>query len=531
MIKCSKEIGFTNKQLWLDNVPSDIYLNPLIKKYNYKEQRCIINPIIGEYDDPGSQKQGPVSINLSERGNLWICGMTGSGKTTLLSTIIFSTVIHHSTDEVNIFVIDLITDSLKGLANIPQVADVIGSTEVDKINKIFYFLKNEIERRKKVLSVEGISFRSAVEKGKVPFPTLVVCVNGYDVLYDSYFELTDEVFTALVRDGFRVGIIFILTSTGGITSKLESSFSQKLALRFASPDEYMTVFESTNGIIPQDTPGRGLIDLGNVYEFQVCQVFDQEKYEEEFNNLVKQLKNTFPKAKGMPEMPKVVSYESVQNEIVTLDSVPIGFEMISNCVHYFDFDNLINLVLYSEKMHAQGFVVALIKVLKKLTNTKIIWIDALDTDVEIEGIKRFNNSFGNLANSLYGSIVDKKSTDKNAEKIIFVVNGYRHVEAYLEKARKENPNTKTIDDLIVAAIGSENYKFVLLETANAKSIDDRPWIDYYDYNRGILLARDPDDQEILDISTTGLPSEAKYTRDVALSIDQGIPTMIKFIRR
>ncbi|MBQ6476961.1 MAG: type VII secretion protein EssC [Bacilli bacterium] len=531
LIDCAKEIGFTNKQLWLDNVESNIFLNPLIKKYQYKEKKCIINPLIGEYDDPGNQKQGPVSINLSEKGNLWICGMTGSGKTTLLSTMIFSTVIHHSTDEVNIFVIDLITDSLKRLSQIPQVADVIVSSEHDRINKIFYFLRNEIERRKKILSVEGITFRSAAEKGKLPFPTLVVYVNGYDVLYDSYFELTDEIFTSITRDGLRVGIIFVLTSTRGINGKLEGSFSQRLALRFANQDDYYNVFDNINGIIPLDTPGRGLIDLGDIYEFQVCQVFDPDKYEDEFNGLVKQLKNAFPNAKGMPEMPKVVSYESVKNEIVTLDSVPIGFETISNCVHYFDFDNLINLVLYSEKIHAQGFEVALIKVLKKLENTKIVWLDALEVDEEIDGVKRYDSSFGNLTKSLYNSVIEKKSTNVNAEKIIFIISGYKAIESYLEKAKAEDKDAKTIDDLIVSSIGAKNYRFVLLESADTKSVDSRPWIDYYDYNRGILLSRSPDDQEIFDLDDANLSADTKYTRDIALSINQGIPTMIKYIRK
>ena len=532
LIECSKQIGFKNTQLWLDNIPDNIYLYDLIEKYKYKEKKGIINPIIGEYDDPSNQKQGPVNVNISEKGNLWICGMTGSGKTTLLSTIIYSTIVQHSTEEVNIFIVDFVTESLRIFAKAPQVADIVGSGEHDRINKVFYYLKNEVERRKKILSLKGQSFVSLAEKGEAPFPTILVCINGYDVLYDAYFDLVEDVFTPLARDSSRVGIQFVMTSTGGISAKLESSFPQRLALRFVDADEYLTVLDKTNNIVPIDTPGRGLVSLDDVYEFQVSQIFKEDDFNKNLNYIITKLATLFPKAKGIPSMPKVVSYENVKDELVSLDSVPIGYEMISNCVKNFDFDNLINLVLYAEPVHGQGFETALIKVLKKIPNTKIVWIDALGTTTEIEGVQCYNNSYGNLAKSLYKSILEKKSLDSKAEKIIFVIGGYSAIQKYLEKSKEESDDVKTLDDLMVAAIGSENYKFILFDSSRIRSIDDRPWIDYYDYDRGILLATDPEEQEIFDIDRSiSTSDETKYTRDIATAINQGIATVIKYIRK
>ena len=222
-------------------------------------------------------------------------------------------------------------------------------------------------------------------------------------------------------------------------------------------------------------------------------------------------------------MPKVVSYDNVKDEIVTLDSVPIGFETTSNCVSFFNFDNLVNLVLYAEPLHGQGFAPALIKILKHVKNSKIVWIDALEIATEIDGVKRYSSSYGNLTKSLYNSIVEKKSSDPNSEKIIFVVSGYGAIQKYLKDAKKDgDEDIHTLDDLIVAAIGSENYKFILMDSADIKSIDSCKWIDYYDYDRGILLARDPSEQEIFDLY---------YGDNLTMQeINQGIPTMIKYIR-
>ena len=533
LIECSKKIGFTNKQLWLDNVPKDLLLYPLINKYKYGEKVGIINPIVGEYDDPSNQKQGPVSINITEKGNLWICGMTGSGKTTLLSTLIYSTIISHSPKEVNLFILDLVTENLRIYSKAPQVADIVTANEHDRINKLIYFLKNEIDRRKKILALTGKTFKSLSEKGENHFPALLICINGYDVLFDSYYDLLDEVLTPVIRESGRVGINFVLTSTSSISSKLEANFPQRIALRFVDPSDYLNVFESTNGIIPIDTPGRGLVDLGDIYEFQVAQIFKEEEFETNLAIINNKLNELFQKAEGIPNMPKVVSYENVKNELVSIDSVPIGYEMISNCVCFYNFDNLINLVLYDDPSHAQGFEIGLIKVLKRIKNTKIVWLDALETEVEIENVKRYSSSFGNLAKSLYKTINEKKSNDPQAEKIIFIISGYSSIEKYLEKTKKEGDSEiKTLDNLIMAAIGSTNYKFILIDSANIKSIDNSEWIDYYDYNRGILLARDPEDQEIFEIDESiGSNGDIKYTRDIATVINQGISTIIKYIRK
>ena len=287
------------------------------------------------------------------------------------------------------------------------------------------------------LDISGKRLLSAIEKGENIFPTLLVFINGYDVFYDSYYDLLDEVFSPLLRDSGRVGIHFVLSSTSGLTSKLEANFPQKLALRFNEATDYLVVFENATSILPTDTPGRGLIDFGDIYEFQVAQMFHEEELENNLKYVIDKLCSLFPKAKGIPVMPKVVSYENMRNEIVSLDSVPIGFETISNCVCSYDFNNLVNLVLYSEPSHAQGFQVPLIRVLQKIENIKIIWIDSLDVSVEIDGLRRYSSSFGNLCSSLYNSIIEKKSSDATTEKVIFIISGYGKLEKYLKKSKKD----------------------------------------------------------------------------------------------
>ena len=98
------EDDYQNHQLWLDNIPSKIFYQKTVNKYKPKVELNNIDSLIGEYDDPENQNQGYVSLPITTGGNTVIVGANGMGKNTLLSTFIFSTIINHNCDEVNIYI-------------------------------------------------------------------------------------------------------------------------------------------------------------------------------------------------------------------------------------------------------------------------------------------------------------------------------------------------------------------------------------------------------------------------------------------
>ena len=92
--------------MWLDKIPDIIYVDKLKEKYNYTKLPYIINPVIGEYDDPSNQKQELLTLDLSHNGNTIIYGGSGSGKSTLVSDVIYSSIIDHDANEVNFYIMD-----------------------------------------------------------------------------------------------------------------------------------------------------------------------------------------------------------------------------------------------------------------------------------------------------------------------------------------------------------------------------------------------------------------------------------------
>lgn len=530
LIDCAKSIGFENKQLWLDNVPENIYLYDLYKKYPAPNKKFIISPLIGEYDDPMNQKQGSVHLNVTEFGNTWISGIYGSGKTTLLSTFIYSTCVNYSSFEVNFYIVDLLAENLKMYNSFPQVGDFISSSEPSKLKKLFSYLNQEVSKRKVYFSDKGSTFLNDAKKGESKYPNIIVVINGMDVFTDQYDDLFNEVFIPLARDCNRFGIYFMISSTSSLSVMVENSFPQKIAMRYLDTSEYNLLFTKANGIIPSINPGRGLIELDNVYEFQTCLIFDDINFDNNIKYIENQLNSSLPKSKSLPVMPRVVSYDSVKNEIVSLNNLPIGIDLVSNCTTLYDMSRFVNLIVYNGQKTCASFVSGISEVINTLDNTKVIILDSNGVDNEIDEIKVFTSNFKKLCVGLKKNIIEKKSTDENSEKVIFIISGYTAINNHLLKLKNENEDEEivTIDDLIVSAIGAVNFKFIVLVDKETQSIDTKSWSDYIDSGYGILLGTDKDDQELISFGDSY--DDVKVNRDVGVVIEDYKIKYIKYVR-
>ena len=139
--------------LWLDEIPNSIYLNKLEEKYNYNKEKYILNPIVGEYDDPFNQKQHLLTLPLSTEGNTIIYGASGSGKENFLKTMIYSLIKDHTVEEFNLYIIDLGSETLKIFENASHVGDIIYSQNSEKVGNLLKMLLEEVQKRKN--TVEG----------------------------------------------------------------------------------------------------------------------------------------------------------------------------------------------------------------------------------------------------------------------------------------------------------------------------------------------------------------------------------------
>lgn len=526
----AKKENLKFSKLWLDNVPEVIYYDNLVKKYNKKSKPYIIEPLIGEYDDPSNQNQGCVMLPITDVGNIYICGITGSGKTTLLSEIIYSTIINHNSDEVNIYIVDLGTEKLKKFAKAPQVGDVLTSAEPEKIKFLFYMLKDERDRRFTYYSQNGGSFDSDVKNGKSPFPNILVIINDFDVFKEAFDDLYENDFSSLSRNCAKVGIYLIITSTlaNSLGYMIEGNFPKRVMLNMGDATEYANYFN--NAPIPKKNPGRGVIEIMEQgYEFQVPLIFEETTYDAKISYILNQLSKYLTKhAKKVPVVPEEVTIDMLRGKIKKLNDVPIGVNIKTAQISTFDFAETLSVCTSENHSAAKKFFPKLFEILSEIAETKIIVINSLK-ELKIEetsNIKYYDNSYDKVINVINKKI-SKYFENESTENIIVVFLGYNLLQRKLEKLKEDDDEIVTIEDLIYNAKSINNFKFILYDKEEALSrLGDGKIDSLFKRSRGLWIGKGFDGQQTFDVINQY--TDAVITNSNVVMVEHGQANYIKY---
>ena len=503
IINVSNNYNFKIRKLWLDDIPSQIYVQNLQEKYSnvLKNERFIINPVVGEYDDPTNQSQGVVTLPITTNGNCVIAGNSGSGKSTFLSTFIYSTIVSHSTDEVNFYILDFGRENLKKFQKAPQVSDVLTIEDKDKISILFNRIKHEIQVRKKILSEKDLDFLSYNLKGSFnPMPNIIVIINGFDAFADQFSDFVDEHYLALIRECTKYGIYFLVaeTSPNAMMSTYLDQFNQKIAFKFNDESSYQDFINAKNP--PKDEPGRGIVTINDEnYQFQTALITTEDTSFDYLNNVFEQLNKQLKKTSPVPLMPSVINAESFANEVITLDRVPIGFDMFTIEKVYFDFSSYISVIISSKQKMLSSFIKSLTNVTSRISNNKVIVIDGTQKYTSLkndENIKYYDGNFAKLNEYLLANV------DKGNESLLIYVFGYenikKHLKEYMEKEENVGKTIITLEELMFKANSSKNYKFVICGTYSSQSFfENESWFSLMPNKTGIAIYESFYDQEFL----------------------------------
>lgn len=339
--------------MWLEPIRPIILLDDLKRKYKYKPKKFVINPVIGEYDDPAHQKQCLLNLPLSKNGNTIIFGSAGSGKTSFLNAMIYSLISEHSPEEVNLYLLDFASETLRAFKDAPQVGDVIVSHEEEKVKNLFKMLQAECENRKKLFSDFGGDYDAYISNSGSTLPSIVVAINNYAAFSELYEDL-DYVITNLTRDGIKYGVYFVITAAAvnNVRFRLSQNFNLHYALQLNDETDYSTIVGRTEGLYPSKYKGRGLVKIEELYEFQTASLIENGSV---FSFIKEYCKNVSKKHKGkkascVPVLPDMVN-EDFLKEYVTNKSgtvIPIGVETSSLDINNYDFGKrYINYILSS----------------------------------------------------------------------------------------------------------------------------------------------------------------------------------------
>ena len=407
------EENISVRPLWLKPIPARIVASDIEKKYNYKTEKFVLNPVVGEYDDPFNQNQNILTLPLSSEGNCLVYGASGNGKTTFMTTLAHSLVRNYSVEELNLYIMDFGAETLKAYENAPAVGGVVTSSDAEKVNNLFKLLRKEFDSRRQLFADFGGAYSSYIKSGQKSVPNIVVLINNY-VGFSEQFETLEETFGLLTRDGTKYGIYFVvsLNTSNAMRYRYIQNFKQVCTMQLNDSTEYSLVVGRTDGLIPSKFKGRGLVLLDKVYEFQtaICaDVDDQYEYIRAYCKEQAENSNSF--AKRIPVLPDFVKCEDVADSIGSIESIPLGIESRSINAAVADVKaKYIYPVVSSEIYVMQNFAQEFSKVVGKLQNCRVDIIDPLKWVNEETGrAKVYSSDFNNIAEEIYEDVLKRNN--------------------------------------------------------------------------------------------------------------------------
>lgn len=523
----SKKENIVTQKMWLDKIPEVILLNDIKQKYNYKPTPYLINPVIGEYDNPSAQLQGLLNLNLSD-GNTVIYGKSGSGKENLLSTILWSTCVEHVPDEVNFYIIDCGAEVLKMFYKFPHVGEIATVDEQEKIINILMYADEEIERRKDAYADYAGSYKNYCENSGSKDPLLIFIINNYEIFSETYSKIAEGIQT-MYRDGSKYGIHFILTctTTNSLRMRTTQYFNNKIALQLADGGDYRGLLGAPKGLVPAKSFGRGIISKDDTgYEFQTANITDLKQLNNVIKSAAEQLNAAYTtRAKKIKSVPNIVTLNDVVVDNLSLSNLPIGYDINTKDIYSYNFtESKFNIIIGNDLPNKFYFVVALIKQIKKIQNINFKIIDFVNAfDGDYEGIKVIKNNFDNEFAIINNEIANEKKINVTNIYMIIGASGL---------SNKLTPQGKQIvNNLFMVSNKFERSYFIFVDNySDYKNLQLEPWYQsQVDTTNGIWLGSEVGSQMSINISNLSLEDKKLNFDFMGFAVKKGSHTIIKYV--
>lgn len=393
---------------WVPPLEEVLYVTDILneEEYFYNKNKdslkLEVTPIVGIIDNPQMQKKSKFKYNFTEDGNLVILGASGYGKTTLLQTLILSTALTYSSKDVNMYILDFGTRTLKIFEELPQVGGVILSDDDDALRNFIMMIKKEIIRRKRMFSSYGASSLSnyRVASGNY-LPHIIIMIDNY-IAFKELFETYEDDIIFFSREGATLGISMVVTGTtlSTISFRMVSNFKMKTSFTCVDTSEYGNIFNKM-GLKLTSLKGRALAEDGQVNEMQVALPGHSEEEVErisEINNYIRTIKekSNGETAVPIPTIPDTVKLQDMIKEI-EMDYpdqkllVPCGFNTDDLENKYISLANYPLLTIVgSAKSGKSNMIKNIVQTFEKFyTQTEFVIFDSSNSG--LRNIKENNN--------------------------------------------------------------------------------------------------------------------------------------------
>ena len=455
IIDTAKTQNFQISSLWLSSIPSTIYVDKLKEKYQYKKENFILNPVVGEYDEPHMQQQNILTVPISKEGNFLLCGSSGSGKELFITTFLYSLITTYRPEEVIVYILDFGTEVLNSFSYASHIGDIVHSGEDEKIKNLYKFINTEIKNRKKLFMNYNGNYADYVKNSEKKIPNIVIIINSFDVFNDIYEEEARSLYE-LIRDCNKYGIYFVLTanSMNVINNKLLQGFKTIYSLQLNNEIDYRSIYGNTDGLVPSKIYGRGLLKKDKVLEFQTAYPYEKDVMYKKITNLSLQTYAKYKsKAMPIPILPKTVSLSNINYEKIDIKNIPIGMEKENlNTISINLEDKVSYFVSFRSFDENLSFIDSLLNIINKSDiNTIVFDSKYIYEEDNFDKIKYFNSGYNKPLDNLNKFIDD--------------------VDDILNKNNNNIRSIKGIKDVLCVIIGFDKFMDMLSDEYKEKFIN------------------------------------------------------------
>ncbi len=531
IINAAKQSNKFTRTLWLDNIPEIITMDNTETKYSITHEPYNINLTIGEYDAPELQEQGKVVYNLLEDGNTLVYGMDGAEREKLLLAMIVSGVAHHKTEELNFYIMDYGSESLRAIMQFPQVGGMVFNGEDEKYTNLLKLIREERDLRKKELVEYGGEFKNFLKSSPTKKPILVVMINNYDTLYESNDNVIDDL-PDLVRDSERYGIVFIITANSerSVNSRTGSSFKNLIVLHLKDASDYSTIFPVRTSIVPRDMFARGLFNDNEViHEFQTVSLTEEvEKQNDYIKGILDKATQENPnRAKPIPALPDHVKFDNIKEDLKDLSALPIGISRDKLEIKKFPLEELQGIIISSNKLE---YCLELIKnIIEEVHSIKSIGCIVIDGIGSLEEYKDktsnyYKENFDEVFDKVIGYI-DKKEEEGKPEhsNLLLIVYGAYKIISKLEDSAK-------FEELIDRIKSYEKMSVLLIEDQNKlKDYNYENWYTFFSADVGLWVGKGMGEQSLFKYNNYNKEMDKDFKNDIGFFVEEGTAIMTKLI--
>lgn len=467
----AEELHISERQLWLPEIPENIYLDELIAKYGVPDTKQLV-AIAGELDDPYTQSQRLLIVDFEIKGNVIVYGNSGSGVNLFVESVLFSMFEMYSPIEFNTYILDFENESLKQFKDILHVGEVITDGEDEKIDNLYLMLKNQIKERRKLLSELGIDINEYNNKVEKKLAKILVVISNYSHFIENY-EKFEDINITLARDGMKYGIYFMITanSASAIRYRVSQNFNQHYVLKLNDVVDYTAILGSVGGRSPEKYVGRGMIKDKEIYMFQAAHItYDNENSKQYIHKFSEALNRKY-NGKRAPKifvMPEFITLDEFKTDNISFSNIPFGIEYKS--YKHISLNLIKNPLLgitANKNVNISNFVLELVKEISSVENVKIKVFNAeslinIKTIRNIEIYDNWNAGFEELhamclsRNNEYKNNNGNVSIDMNP--VVVVFNSYTDI-----KSKLSIENQNNINALLNAVAAFWNVYFIIID--------------------------------------------------------------------